>query len=439
MTRLAVVAACLLPTALDLTILTLAVPSLIRQLGASPREVLWIADIYSLLMVSMVLVTGPFGDRIGHKRLLLNGLVIFGLASVCCAFASSPALLIAGRALLAVAASMIIPATLAIIRQIYPGDRERGFAIGVWSAVNAGGAALGPVVGGLLLEHFWWGSVFLVSVPFVVVALAAAALVLVNEPAAAPEPWEPASPLLVVAGVIGVIYTVKDLAHGGTVVLPAILGAGCLFLFVRRQLRAEHPMLDLTLFRSPLLRAGVTTVVVPVLVVVGFELLLGQHLQLALGMSPWEAAVFLLPMPLAAFFAALCGGALGLRFAVPLGLGAAAVGYAGLAASADHVVMSVCLVLIGGGYGMVQTAASDAIMSGAPPERAGSAAAVESVSYELGAGLGVALLGSLMGALTMAGFADGFRVVAVVCAVPLLLVGGYVLLRRSRYAAMPSR
>ncbi|GGM63450.1 MFS transporter [Longimycelium tulufanense] len=407
---LAVVAGCYLPVAADATILNIAVPSLTDTLGATAREVLWIADIYPLMMVGLVLVTGPLGDRMGHKRLLLLGLAVFGVASAVSAFSPTPPLLIAGRAALATGASMIIPATLAIIRQVFHDDRERAVAIGVWSAVASGGAAVGPVAGGALLEHFWWGSVFLINVPIVGLALVLVTVLLANRAAEHKEPWEPLSPVLGIVGVVGVVYAVKALAHSGSsateFLVPGLVGATVLVLFVRRQLRARHPMLDLTLFAERRFRIGVLASVVPVLVMVGFELLLAQELQFVLGLSPWEAGFFLLPMPIAAFVGGPLGGflvsRLGLRGVVSAGLVMAAVGYAGTAAfSTQHAsgVIMVCLVLIGAGHGAVQTVASDAIMTGAPQHRAGAAASIESVSYEVGAGLGIALLGSLMAAL----------------------------------------
>lgn len=422
---LAVVAGCFLPVAADATILNVAVPSLTETLGASARDVLWIADIYPLMMVGLVLVTGPLGDRVGHKRLLLTGLVVFGAASAACALAPSPAALIGARAALAVGASMIIPATLAIIRQVFDVARERAIAIGVWSAVAAGGAALGPVAGGLILEHFWWGAVFLINLPLAAAAIILVSVLLTNHPAQHKEPWEPLSPLLGITGVIGVVYAVKSLAHRGApwweAWLPGMAGLAALTWFTRRQLASAHPMLDLGLFRARSFRMGTVAATVPVLVLVGFELQLAQDLQFVHGMSPKEAGLFLLPMPLATFAAGPLAGLLatrhGLRVVVPVGMTVAAIGYAGIAVSADRpasLLLTTSLILIGAGHGAVQTVASDAIMTSAPPQQAGAAASIESVSYEVGAGLGIALLGSLMASLYTSHFTPSAAVAAQV-------------------------
>ncbi|UCM91039.1 MFS transporter [Streptomyces marincola] len=403
---LATVAACFLPVTADATILNVAVPSLTDTLDASARDVLWIADVYPLVMVGLVLVTGPLGDRIGHRRLLLIGLAVFGSASGLSALAQSPEALIAGRAALAVGASAIIPSTLAVIRQVFTDPKELGIAIGVWSAVAAGGAAVGPVVGGLLLEHYWWGSVFVVNVPVVAVLLAAVAVLMPRHTARTRTPWEPLSPLLAVVGVVGVVYGVKAFTHDGfalNAVLPTAVGLCAVALFVRRQLRLTHPMLDLAPFGQPRFRTGVMAATLPVLVLVGFELQLAQHLQFALDMSPREAGLFLLPLPVAAFAAGPAAGFLsarhGLATIIPAGLGLAALGYVGIAVTAGDgepsFAMACCLVAVGAGHGAVQTVASEAIMTGAPADQAGGAAAVESVSYEVGAGFGIALIGSL--------------------------------------------
>ncbi len=406
---LSTVAGCFLPVAADATILNVAVPSLTEALGASARELLWIVDIYPLVMVGLVLVTGLLGDRVGHQRLLLTGLVVFGVSSGLSALATAPAALIAGRAALAVGASMIIPATLAIIRQVFHDPRERALAIGVWSAIAASGAAVGPVAGGLILAHYWWGAVFLINIPLVAVALFLVFSLLTNQVPEDKDPWEAASPVLVV-GTVGIVYAVKSAAHQGSAAVetwvPGVIGLAATTLFLRRQLRSEQPMLDLALFREQHFRIGVMAATFPVFVLVGFELQLAQHLQFVIGKSPWEAGIFLLPMPIAAFAAAPLAGLLSSRYGVsviiPAGLGLAAFGYVGIAISADSgasLALTGCLILIGAGHGGVQAVASDAIMTGAPPNRAGAAASIESVSYEVGAGLGIALLGSLMAAV----------------------------------------
>lgn len=407
---LATVAGCFLPVAADATILNVAVPSLTEALGASARELLWIVDVYPLVMVGLVLVTGPLGDRVGHQRLLLAGLGVFGVSSGLSSLSTVPAALIVGRAALAVGASMIIPATLAIIRQVFHDPRERAFAIGVWSAIAASGAAVGPVAGGLILAHYWWGAVFLINIPLVAAAVFLVRSLLTNQVPEDKEPWEAASPVLAVVGTVGIVYAVKSATHQGSALVetwvPGVIGLAATAFFLRRQLRSEHPMLDLALFREQHFRIGVMAATLPVFVLVGFELQLAQHLQFVTGKSPWEAGVFLLPMLIAAFAAAPVAGLLSSRYGVsviiPAGLGLAALGYVGIALWAGgrtSLALTGCLILIGAGHGGVQAVASDAIMTGAPPNRAGAAASIESVSYELGAGFGIALLGSLITAV----------------------------------------
>ncbi|WP_411123542.1 MFS transporter [Streptomyces sp. x-19] len=398
---LAVVLLCFLPAAMDVTILTITVPTIAHDLHASPPALLWTVDVYSLLMVGLVLVSGPLGDRIGHKRLLLAGLAVFSAASALCAAATGPLPLIGARALLAVGASMIIPATLALIRQTFGDGRDHAVAIGAWSAVAAGASALGPVVGGLLLQHFWWGSIFLVNLPLVALAVPAVVLLLRNEIESERQPWEATSPLLSIVGFLGCAYTIIAFTHDGVgpleLALPAVLGLGALVLFVRRQQRAPHPMVDLSLFRLPGLRAGVVASVLPVLVMVGFELQLVQYLQFVNGLSAEDAALYLIPMPVAAMVAGPVGGMVLSRVGrpradVPAGLLLAATGYV-LVASGTVVPLG--LALIGFGHGLVQMVASNLIMSTAPSSQAGAAAGIESVSYEAGAGLGIALFGTV--------------------------------------------
>ncbi|WP_438484726.1 MFS transporter [Streptomyces sp. S186] len=397
---LAVVLLCFLPAAIDVTILTITVPTLAHELHATAPEVLWTVDVYSLLMVGLVLVSGPLGDRVGHQRLLLAGLAVFSAASALCAMAPGPPALIGARAFLAVGASMIIPATLALIRQTFGNGRDHAVAIGAWSAVAAGSSALGPVVGGFLLQHFWWGSIFLVNLPIVALALPAVALLLHNKIESERQPWEATSPLLSIAGFLGSAYAIIAFTHEGVgvmeVALPAVLGLTALFLFFRRQQRAPHPMLDLSLFRLPGLRAGVVASVLPVLVMVGFELQLVQYLQFVKGLSAEAAALYLIPMPVAATVAGPVGGVVLSRVGrpradVPAGLLIAAAGYV-LVASATVVPLG--LALIGFGQGLVQMVASNLIMSTAPSSQAGAAAGIESVSYEAGAGLGIAIFGT---------------------------------------------
>jgi len=414
---LLLVSAALLPVAVDSTILFVAMPVLIRELGATGPEVLWIVDIYPLLMTGLVLASGPLGDRFGQRRVLCGGLAVFGLASALAAFAPTPSWLVAGRALLAVGGALIIPSSLAIVRQSFADPRERATAIGVWGAVAAGGSALGPLAGGLLLEHFWWGAVFLVNVPLALLLLGAMLRLL---PAIARRGLSRLpflSPLLGVVGIIALVYAIKTLAYGGSllgIAASGLLGLVLLTLFVRRELRAAEPVFDFGLFLQPRFRVGVAAALLPMAVLVGLDLLFSQQLQFVQGLTPLEAGLVLLPASLAAFLAAPLAGALlarfGLRRVAVLALLVAAAGYALLFAAlprADLALVLPALALMGLGHGVVMTAASDAVMSGAPEEQAGRAAAIESVSYELGAGLGIAGFGSATALLYGSGLPAG--------------------------------
>ena len=403
---LTLLSAAMLPIALDATILYIAVPSLSAGLAPSARQLLWIMDVYSLLLAGLVIATGPIGDRLGHRRLLLAGLAIFGAASVVAAFAPTPGLLIAARGLLALGGAMIVPATLSIIRHVFRDEKERAIAIGVWGGIASGGTAMGPIIGGVLLEHFWWGAVFLVNLPVVLLLLPALRFNLAKDNIGRfPErSWHRlAFTLIGILGIIALAYALKALATAPDAMDLAIGLTGLLLLlgFARRQLRAADPLIDLRLFQSPPFLVGVLTALLPFLALAGFELALAQELQTVRGFSPLEAGLFLLPMPLAMIVMAPLGGRLvgifGMRAVLVTALCASGIGYlllGGLGLISDPILGCVSLALIGGGHGIAMMSASDAIMSAAPPERAGGAAAIESIAFEFGTGFGIAILGS---------------------------------------------
>ncbi|OWJ64212.1 MFS transporter [Inquilinus limosus] len=407
---LPVVSVALLLVAIDATVLHIAVPTLSRALGPSASQLLWIIDIYPLLMAGLLLAAGTLGDRIGHKRLLLLGLAVFGLASAACAFAPGPEWLIAGRAFLAFGGAMMMPATLSILRLTFDDPRERAIAIGIWSSVASGGAAFGPVVGGALLEHFHWGAVFLINVPIVLIALPFAAWLLPGRRVSEQHPWDLPGLLMAMAGIIGVVYAVKQTTHAGAspwlAAAIGLAGAGLVAAFLRRQARAAVPMIDLSLFRNPAIAVALAGAMVAMIIIVGFELLLSQQLQLVLDLSPLQAGLRLAPVPLASFLASPLAGGLAHRFGFRAVLaGALALSAAGFVAIAllpageVSAVEIIGFIAIGAGVGAAMTAASTTVMNSAPAHQAGGVAAVEEVAYELGGGLGVALFGSLMAVL----------------------------------------
>lgn len=407
---LALLSGAMLPISLDYMILYVAVPTLAADLGPSPQQLLWIMDIYSLLLAGLVIATGPMGDRVGHARLLVAGIAVFALASLAAAFAPSANFLIAARGLLAVGGAMIVPSSLSLVRQIFQDDRERAIAIGVWGGVSSGGTALGPIVGGIVLEHFWWGAVFLINLPVAAILLPGVYFCLDRPPAGTGGLWPRgrlASIAIGIAGIIALAYALKAIAvatRWQEAVLDGGIGlAGLLLLahFVRQQRGAPDPALDLSLFRSRRFQTGVLAATLPFLSLTGFEFALTQQLQLVQGLSPLAAGLYFLPMPLAALVMGPLGGRLVGRFGMaPVLLAALMVtGVAYLVLGlgslvAVPIIGQSLFAVIGGGNGVIMMAASDAIMSGAPPERAGSAAAIESVAFEIGIGFGIAVLGS---------------------------------------------
>ncbi|GAA3159463.1 MFS transporter [Planomonospora alba] len=393
----------LLLITVDATVLHIAVPALTAALDPSSVELLWIIDVYSLVVAPLLLTFGTLGDRYGRKRLVLAGYLVFGAASACAAFAPTAPALIAARMLLGLGGAMIMPATLSIIRQVFTDRRERAIALGVWSAVAAAGAAAGPMIGGLLVEHFWWGAVFLINVPILLGLLPAAARILPESRTRSGQPWDALSALLSVLGILALALGLKETGAGHPWGAAAFLcGAGLLAWFVRRQRRLAVPLLDLALFRRRSFSIGVAAVLLTVFSLVGLQLMLAQYLQLVLGDSPVAAAVRMLPLMAAAVAGGLAGAHLlrlfGLRATMGGGLALTALSLAPTLTwgTEEHpVALAVCFVGIGFGLQAALLAASDTIMSAVPEEHAGGAAATEETAYELGAGLGVAVLGTV--------------------------------------------
>lgn len=403
---LAIVSSALLLIVVDMTVLYTALPRLTHDLGVTAASKLWIVNIYALVVSGLLLGMGTLGDRLGHKRLFMMGLAVFGAASLAAAYSPNPAALIAARAVLAVGAAMMMPATLSILRLTFADERERAVAIGVWASVASGGAALGPVIGGLLLEHFWWGSVFLINLPIVLLALPLARRYI---PAGKPDrqrPWDLIGSLQVMVGLILTAYALKELGRAQPSWLDAALacagGAAMLFVFARRQRARPHPLIDFAIFRNRGFSSAVASALFAAAALLGMELVFSQRLQLVLGMSPIEAALYILPLPLAAFIAGpLAGwllpkvGSARLLFASLLASG---LGMGGYLFSYDGALAAqmASLCVLGVGIGATMTAASSTIMQSATPERAGMAASIEEVSYELGGALGVTLMGSIL-------------------------------------------
>ena len=397
----------LLPTllyAMDLTVLHLAVPAISRDLAPTSAQLLWIIDIYGFLVAGSLLTMGTLGDRIGRRKLMLIGATLFGLASLLAAFATSAEMLIAARALLGIAGATIAPSTLSLLRNMFHDPAQFSVAVGVWVSGFSAGSALGPLVGGVLLERFWWGSVFLISVPVMVVLLITAPLLL-------PEYRDPDagrldlfSAALSLIAVLAVIYGLKQIAVEGLgwpSALTVVAGLAVGSLFVRRQLTQADPLIDMKLFANRAFSGSLAMYMLSVLFAFGIFYFTGQYLQLVAGMSPLHAGLWSLPTAAAFIIGSNLAPRIVRRFrpgrVVTVGLSVAAVG---LAMLSQVGVDSVPLLLLGSfvmavGVSPVVTLATDIIVGSAPPEQAGAASGISETSAEFGGALGIAVLGSI--------------------------------------------
>ncbi|MER5737581.1 MULTISPECIES: MFS transporter [unclassified Streptomyces] len=392
--------------AVDATVLGLATPFLSEDLKPSGTQLLWIGDVYSFVIAGLLVSMGSLGDRIGRKRLLLVGAAAFGAVSVLNAYATSPEMMIAARALLGVAGATLMPSTLALIRNLFHDPRERSLAIGIWGAMASAGAAVGPVVGGFLLEHFWWGSVFLINLPVMAVLVVIGAKLIPESKNPDPGPWDLPSVALSLVGMIGVVYAVKELAsHGPTldVAVAALAGAGGLTWFVRRQLTLPAPLLDMRLFRNRGFSGAVLADLLTILGLAGLVFFLSQFFQLVQGRSPLEAGLAELPAAIGSVTAGLLAGRVARRYSVRsvVAGGLAAIGLAlavltAIGQTTGYPLLGASLLVVGVGAGLAFTVTADVILSSVPKDQAGSASAVSETAYELGAALGIAVLGSIV-------------------------------------------
>ncbi|MFF3613904.1 MFS transporter [Streptomyces sp. NPDC002580] len=405
---LVVLCVSLLLVALDATVLHVAVPAVTEDLKPGAIELLWIVDVYPLVCASLLILFGTLGDRVGRRRVLLLGYALFGVASGVAALSDNAQVLIGARALLGVGGAMIMPATLSILRQVFPDRRERALAIGIWSAVAAVGAAVGPLLGGFLLEHFWWGSVFLINIPLMIVSLPVGRLLLPESRGDRDGPWDVVGALMAAAGLFGLVLGVKRLGGGEApfsplTLAPLLVGGVLTAGFVRRQRRREHPLVDLRMFSRPAFSTSVGCIVLAMLALVGLELIAAQYLQLVLGLSPLQTGLRLLPLTVAAMAAGLAGAKLLRRFGpramVCFGFcltAAAVVTLTAMGQNDNTTLLLFGFVLLGFGLETTLFGAYESMLSEAPQAQAGGASAIGETSYQLGAGIGIALLGSVM-------------------------------------------
>ncbi|MBL0920255.1 MAG: MFS transporter [Hydrogenophaga sp.] len=391
---------------MDMTVLNLAVPALSAELQPSASQLLWIIDIYGFFVAGLLITMGTLGDRHGRRRMLMIGAAAFGAASIAAAFATSAEMLIVMRALLGVAGATLAPSTMSLIRNMFRDEQERQFAIGVWIASFSVGAAIGPLVGGGMLEFFWWGSVFLLAVPVM-------ALLLLLGPRLLPEYRDEhagaidfPSVVLSLAAVLAVIYGLKHFAESGLAWMPAlVLAAGVLLgaAFVRRQQRLPYPLLDLTLFRQRRFSGAIAAYGLSCLAMFGVYIFITQYLQLVAGLSPLRAGLATAPSALAFVAGSLWAPRLARQMApasvLVSGLLTAAFGL-GLIALAGDGRSGLVLVVVGAvvmslGMAPVFTIGNEMIITAAPPERAGAASAVSETASEFNGALGIAVFGSL--------------------------------------------
>ncbi|MCH7229753.1 MFS transporter [Glycomyces sp. L485] len=402
---LAVLVLPVLLISIDMTVLGFAVPFLSEDLAPTSAQLLWIVDVYGFVLAGLLVTMGSIADRIGRRRLLVIGSAAFAAASVAAAYAPNAEALIAARALLGVAGATLMPTTLALMRNLFTDDRQRLFAIAIWGTGFSAGSAAGPVLGGWLLEHFWWGSVFLMAAPVSIAVLIAAPLLLPESRNGRPGPIDWGGVALSFLAILPFVYGVKSIAESGvSAAAVGSIGFGALagWLFIRRQRRLEHPLIDVDLFRLRRFSASIATNFTIVFALISALFLLTQYLQLVLGYSPMRAGLLLLPGMAVAVVAGLVAVRMSERFGlvriIVAGLtfviaGFASLGFIGVDSGAAIVVAA--FAIIGIGSGLVQTVTNDAIIAVAPADRAGAAAAISETAYELGGAMGVAVLGSI--------------------------------------------
>ncbi|HIW90796.1 MAG TPA: MFS transporter [Candidatus Corynebacterium avicola] len=406
---LAVLTVPALLVSMDLSVLFMAVPGISADLIPSGSQLLWIMDIYGFLLAGLLITMGTLGDRIGRRRLLMLGAAAFGAASLLAAVSTTPEMLIIARALLGVGGATLAPSTLALIRNMFHDDAQRRTAVGVWAAAFGAGQPIGAMVGGLLVEHFWWGSVFLINLPVMVLLLVLAPILLPEHSDPSPGRFDLLSAALSMATILPVIWGLKKIAEDGLddgvgVAPIASLLIGLVFgwLFIHRQRTTAHPMIDLSLFGRPEFSAAIGANTLLAVASAGVGMLVVQHLQLVLGYRSFIAALWMVPM-IAMTMVGIAVGTLIVRWVRPgyvigAGLGLSALGFALLTRlEADDSVLGVLAPysVLGVGMGLAITLAYNIVVSSAPPQKAGAAASLNETGTEFGGALGIAVLGSI--------------------------------------------
>jgi EmrB/QacA subfamily drug resistance transporter len=409
---LLVLCLCLMVIGIDNTILNVALPTLAKPealggLGASPSELQWIVDAYTIVFAGLLLTAGSLGDRFGRYRALTFGLGVFGMGSVLSALATSATMLIATRALMGVGGAFIMPSTLSILTNTFTERRERAKAIGIWSGVSAAGVAFGPLLGGILLAHFWWGSVFLVNVPVILAALTFGFLLVPESRDPATPKLDPVGSGLSTVGLVILLWAIIEAPANGWLSAPTLVGFGLAAIvlvgFLAWELRSTHPMLEIRFFRNPRFSVASAAIMFTFVVLYGMLFLLTQYYQTVLGYSTVQAGAVLIPQALLlmvfAVFSSHWVHRYGNKLVVAAGLGIIALMLVLMAtlneSSPPWMVVGVT-GLLGVGMGNVMPPATESIMGAVPKEKAGIGSAMNDTTRQVGGALGVALFGSIL-------------------------------------------
>lgn len=407
----------LLIIVMDNTILNVAIPSLVKELGATNSELQWIVDGYTLVFAGLLLTTGSLGDRFGRKLALRIGIVVFAIGSVLSALSGSPAQLIAARSLMGVGGALIMPSTLSILTNVFRDPRERGRAIAIWAGFSGLGVAIGPVTGGLLLEHFSWSSVFWVNLPIGAIALIAGWFFVPETKDPNASKLDPLGALLSIVGLGSVLFAIIEGPSKGwtsaEVLVSAAVGVVAVALFVMWELHTDHPMLDLHFFENPRFTAANIAVTLTFFAMFGSLFLMTQYWQLVHGFTPLQAGVHLVPYALTMMFTAPMSARLveklGTKRVVTLGLTLISVAMLVLStispeSSYLRVIVNMCFMAVG--MGLTMAPATESVMGSLPREKAGVGSAVNDTTRQMGGALGVAVIGSLVASVYAAGIDD---------------------------------
>ena len=421
---LAVLCFSLLVISLDNTILNVALPALVRDIDASTSELQWIVDGYTLVFAGLLLTAGSLGDRFGRKPALGLGLLIFCLGSVASTLSSTAPALAGSRAFMGIGAALIMPATLSLLTNIFHDPKERARAIGVWAAVAGTGGALGPVLGGLLLKHFWWGSVFLVNVPVTLVAAVAGAKLLPSSRDPEAPRLDPVGAVLSIAGLVLLLWAIIEApvkGWGDPVVVGAFaVGVVVVVGFVLWELRTDHPMLDVRFFRNPRFSAANAAITIVFFALFGAMFLITQYLQTVLGFSPLQAGIRMLPMAGLMLFVAPVAPRvverIGTKAVVGTGLLLAALGLftaSRVTLDSGYPHLLVAMAILSAGMGLVMAPATESIMGSLPREKAGVGSAMNDTTRQMGGALGVAVIGSVLATTYRPGVEDRLTALGV--------------------------